>query len=214
MASPKPLAETTRNTSTLRCHGDAATVARGPVAALYALLAMAHGVACSRGLGPGPAVLNRNDPAFDEYSTEFTLPVPDAVPTLAPVVVRAGIDSVVRIELCSSDTHVVDGEEWFRAMRHGGLVAQLNSGGWIGNGPIAVRFRGSGIVGDVFANSDARGCRDYVFRYKLITGSERDLRWASRFGDVQRFGRCVRFFSADARFPFAEGEYSWGCNDH
>jgi hypothetical protein len=121
-----------------------------------------------------------------------------------------------RVELCALDQTLVTALDWRAVLEKEGFAVQVAEGGWEGRGPLALRFRTNGAVGDVFGTADARGCRAYIVRLQRARG-DRPWQWSSSFGDVpylqNSFHRCIRFFAEDARFPFAENEYSWGCGD-
>lgn len=143
------------------------------------------------------------------------VPAPPGLPAIAVVIVEPGKEAVVRTTLCAPDERVLDGVAWAAALTRGGFEAQNATEGWIRNGPMAVRFRDDRLIGDVYANTDAHGCRDYVVRVQSFSVPRRPLRWDSVFGDApyykEHFGRCIRFFPHDDRFPFADDEYEWGC---
>lgn len=80
---------------------------------------------------------------------------------------------------------------------------------------MALRFRGHGVIGDIYANhNDLDGCRDDVFRFQRMSRARR-LTWKSSFGKpgLDYSHHCVRWFSRDARFPFSGEAYTWGCRN-
>jgi len=134
-----------------------------------------------------------------------------------PAVRVAGVEeSVARVRLCSSDGREIGAEAWGEALVRDGFVAQLNGGGFVGNGPMAVRFRKGEVVGDVYGDVLKDGCRDYIFRFMIASAASRasPLRWQSVFGDGEysHFRFCMSLFAEDPRFPFTEDSYAWGCD--
>jgi len=150
---------------------------------------------------------------YEGEAVAVTLPAPGRITALPTIMVGPRSESIVRVTLCSDDGRVVDVGEWAEAFESGGIATQVNTGGWRWNGPMAMRFRAKEVIGDMFANADARGCRHYIVRCQLFPRSKLDTRlaWSSAFGDTTEFSRCIRFFATDARFPFSDDEYAWGC---
>lgn len=127
------------------------------------------------------------------------------------VLVPVGDEVAVERELCSTDGSMVTREQWAEALEAGGFVAQINSAGWLGDGPLALRFRRGEVVGDLFSTADFKGCRTYKVRVTRPEG--RVLRWKSAYAgteDYRFMPGCLPIFAFDARFPDSGDAYQFG----
>lgn len=172
-------------------------------------------VACSGSAKPPIAEIGNTDVADPAPHAELRvrLPGPASLPPLAEVVVPPAGEAVVETEICSTDGSKVDGPMWAAALEEGGYTAQPNDGGWKGSGPMAVRFRRGGLLGDIWAaNTYPPGCRKYVFRFMQQPANAKAIHWESRFsGDMSEgYWRCIIYFLHDARFPDPGDEYVAG----
>lgn len=158
-----------------------------------------QGSIANRGGTPSPAVLR------------VTLAVPAHLPPLPELAVPPDEEVSVEKKLCSKDGSVVTREQWAEALEAGGFSAQINSKGWLGDGPLALRFRLGEVVGDLFSTADFEGCRTYEVR---VTRPEGDvLRWKSAYSgtELERdMPGCLPIFAPDARFPDSGDTYQFG----
>ena len=109
---------------------------------------------------------------------------------------------------CPADGVRIDGERWVKILEARGFVAQ--TGGWVLNGPVAIRFRKGDVIGDVFASAEYPvdgnpKCRDYRIRVQKAVPVS-GLSWAEPFAGA-RDGICIPLFETRPQFPIAPDYY-------
>ena len=153
--------------------------------------------------------------AGDAHGADVNIEVAELRSGFASIAVPTRGEVVATKNLCPRDAeNEVSAAAWTGALEKQGFEVQVNTGGWTGRGPLALRFRRAHLVGDLWGNgADGSGCRTYTIRFQYV-GTNVPLRWEAPFGDAvlaRLSSRCIRFFSPDSRFPFVASAYEWGC---
>ena len=144
-----------------------------------------------------------------EESLKIEIPAPAAFPKVLFSLSESRRQLSMRVDkYCPADGVRIDGEHWVKVLKASGFVAQ--TGGWVLNGPVAIRFRKGDVVGDIFASAEyplgrKSGCRDYRIRaQKAVPGGT--LFCTEPFtGGLE--GICIPLFAPLPQFPFPEDYY-------